>query len=359
MERLRSKGVLAVVTTHHNGLKMYATTTPGVANASVEFDNATLQPTFRLIHGVPGNSSGIDIARRLGLDEAIVSHARQLVSQEHQHVEQFSRHLREQMDQNSKLRAELQEELRSIKMRAAELESKSARAETKRQRELEVARQQAFEGFEKESRKLLNEVRDKYLSVRARRELEKKGAQLREVVNRELAAVAEVEPSDSNGSVPKLAPVLVGSRVQVKRFGQEGTVIAAHGEGQWEVVVGNFKCVVDAKELSPTGAPIAVQDRPDQSAARVTVQMNSPELQSNEINLVGCTVDEAIHRVDKFLDSAFLAAVSQVRLIHGTGMGVLRRALSEWLSNQPYVDKFHPAETGQGGNGVTVVSLKA
>ncbi len=360
VERLRSKGVLAVVTTHHNGLKMYATTTPGVANASVEFDNATLQPTFRLIHGVPGNSSGIDIARRLGLDEALVSHARQLVSQEHQHVQQFSRHLREQMDQNTKLREELQKELLSLRTRTAELESKAARAETQRQRALELARQQAFEGFEKESRKLLNEVRDKYLSVRARRELEKKGAQLREGVNRELAAVAEVEPSDSkNGLAPKIVPVLVGSRVQVKRFGQEGTVIAAHGEGQWEVVVGNFKCVVDAKELSPTGAPIAVQDRPAQSAARVTVQMNSPELHSNEINLVGCTVDEAIHRVDKFLDSAFLAAVSQVRLIHGTGMGVLRRALSEWLSNQPYVDKFHPAESGQGGNGVTVVSLKA
>ena len=359
VERLRSKGVLAVVTTHHNGLKMYATTTPGVANASVEFDNATLQPTFRLIHGVPGNSSGIDIARRLGLDEALVSHARQLVSKEHQHVEQFSRHLREQMDQNTKLRSELQEELRSIRMRTAELESKSARAEMQRQRELELARQQAFEGFEKEARKLLNEVRDKYLSVRARRELEKKGAQLRELVNRELAAVAEVEPSEKNGSALKPSPILVGSKVQVKRFGQEGTVIAAHGEGQWEVVVGNFKCVVDAKELSPTGASVAVQDRPAQSAARVTVQMNSPELQSNEINLVGCTVDEAIHRVDKFLDSAFLAAVSQVRLIHGTGMGVLRRALSEWLSNQPYVEKFHPAETGQGGNGVTVVSLKA
>ena len=250
--------------------------------------------------------------------------------------------------------------MRSLRTRTTELESKSARAETQRQRELELARQQAFEGFEKESRKLLSEVRDKYLSVRARRELEKKGAQLREVVNRELAAVAEVEPSESkNGAALKLGPILVGSKVQVKRFGQEGTVVAAHGEGQWEVVVGNFKCVVDAKELSPTGAPVPVQDRPAQSAARVTVQMNSPELQSNEINLVGCTVDEAIHRVDKFMDSAFLAAVSQVRLIHGTGMGVLRRALSEWLSNQPYVDKFHPAETGQGGNGVTVVSLKA
>src|SRR4030095_6511581 len=197
------------------------------------------------------------------------------------------------------LREQLQEELRSLRTRTTELESKSARAETQRQRELELARQQAFEGFEKESRKLLNEVRDKYLSVRARRELEKKGAQLREVVNRELAAVAEVPSESKTGSAPKLGPVLVGSKVQVKRFGQEGTVIAAPGEGQWEVVVGSFKCVVDAKELSLAGASVAVQDRPAQSAARVTVQMNSPELQSNEINLVGCTVDEAIHRVDK------------------------------------------------------------
>jgi DNA mismatch repair protein MutS2 len=361
VERLRSKGVLAVVTTHHNGLKMYATSTPGVTNASVEFDEASLQPTFRLIHGVAGNSSGIDIASRLGLGEDLVAHARRLVSEEHHQVEQFSRHLREQIDQNAKLRAQLQEELRSLGARTAELESKSARAEAQRQRELERARQQAFEGFEKESRKLLSEVRDKYLSVRARRELEKKGAQLREVVNRELAAAAEVAPVESRGgSEPKSGvPILVGSRVQVKRFGQEGTVIAAHGEGQWEVVVGNFKCVADARELSPTGGSVPVQDRPAQSAARVTVQINSPELQSNEINLVGCTVDEAIQRVDKFLDSAFLAAVSQVRLIHGTGMGVLRRALSEWLSNQPYVDKFHPAEGAQGGNGVTVVSLKA
>ena len=361
VERLRNQGVLAVVTTHHNGLKMYATTTPGVVNASVEFDEASLQPTFRLIHGVPGNSSGIDIARRLGLDDVLVSHARQLVSAEHQQVSQFSRHLREQLDQNRKLRGQLQEELRRAKNRTAELESNSARAEVQRQREVELARQQAFEAFEQESRKLLSEVRDKYLSVRARRELERKGAQLREAVHRELTPVMAVSPESSkHSSTARLGePILVGSKVHVKRFGQEGTVIASHGEGQWEVVVGNFKCVVDARELSSTGGSVPVQERTSQSGTRVTVQMNSPELQSNEINLVGCTVDEAIHRVDKFLDSAFLAAVSQVRLIHGTGMGVLRKALSEWLSNQPYVDKFHPADSGQGGNGVTVVSLKA
>jgi DNA mismatch repair protein MutS2 len=230
VERLRSKGVLAVVTTHHNGLKMYATTTPGVANASVEFDNATLQPTFHLIHGVPGNSSGIDIAGGSDWTGSCLSRPTAHVAGAPA-VEQFSRHLREQMDQNTKLREELQRELLNLRARTAELEGKAARAETQRQRALELARQQAFEGFEKDSRKLLNEVRDKYLSVRARRELDKKGAQLREGVNRELAAVAEIEPSEKNGSAPKLGPVLVGSRVQVKRFGQEGTVIAAHGEG--------------------------------------------------------------------------------------------------------------------------------
>lgn len=362
VERLRSKGVLAVVTTHHNGLKMYASTTPGVGNASVEFDEASLQPTFRLIHGLPGNSSGIDIARRLGLDEALVSHARQLISDEHRQVAQFSQSLREQVDRNARLHSQLEEELGALKRRTSELEVKSARAEAQRQRDLELARQQLFAGFEAESRKLLSEVRDKYLAVRARREIEKKGSQLREAANRGLASVREAQPHEP-GEISTLSatstPILVGSKVHVKRFGQEGTVIAAHGEGQWEVVVGNFKCVVAAAELSPTGAPVPVQERPSRSLARITVQMNSPELQSNEINLVGCTVDEAIHRVDKFLDSAFLAAVSQVRLIHGTGMGVLRRALSEWLSNQPYVDKFYPAESGQGGNGVTVVSLKA
>lgn len=329
VESLRRKGVMAVVTTHHNGLKMYGATTPGVANASVEFDEASLRPTFRLIHGVAGNSSGIEIANKLGLDETLIAHARQLVSEEHKQVEQFSRHLREQMDQNIKLRSQLQQELRSVEARRRELEDKATRLEAKRQRELEQARQQAFEGFEKESRKLLNEVRDKYLSVRARRELEKKGGQLREAVNRELASVAEPQPAaEGAGRAAKLGLlILVGSKVQVKRFGQEGTVVAPHGEGQWEVVVGNFKCVVDARELSPTGASLPPQERLAQTAARVTVQINSPELQSTEINLVGCTVDEAIHRVDKFLDTAFLAAVSQVRLIHGTGMGVLRKAL--------------------------------
>jgi len=361
VERLRQKGAMAVVTTHHNGLKMYASSTERVANASVEFDEASLRPTYRLIHGLPGNSSGLEIANKLGLDEGLIEDARQRVSAEEQQIARFSRQLREQIEQQTKLQARLQAELRGLQARSRELEDKAQREEVRRERELDQARKQAFEAFEKESRRLLGEVRDRYLSIRAKRELEKKGAQLREAVNLELASAREAGashelPQAFAGSTHQL--LVAGSRVRVKRFGREGTILAAHGEGQWEVAVGNFKCVVDTRELEPTSAPAPVEQKP-LAAARITVQMNSPELQSNEINVVGCTVDEALLRVGKFLDTAFLASLSQVRLVHGTGMGILRRALSDWLSTQPYVDKFHAAETSQGGNGVTVVYLKA
>ena len=362
VECLREKRIMAVVTTHHNGLKMYASTTPRVTNASVEFDEASLCPTFRLIHGVPGNSSGIEIARKLGLAETIVEHARQLVSSEQQQIVSFSKYLRKQLDENSTLRDQLQNELKALDDERTALEKLSSHLEAQKRQELERLRQSAVASFESESRKLLSEVRDKYLSVRVRREIERKGAKLREDIHRDLAALSvpvelEAVPEAKTKPLDSRLPVFVGSRVRVKRFGQDGTVVAAHGDNQWEVVVGNFKCVAESRELEPSGieAPLRESSR----KSDVMVQLNSPELQSNEINLVGCTVDEAIHRVDKFLDSAFLASISEVRLIHGTGMGVLRKALSEWLLQQPYVEKFFAAEASQGGRGVTIVSLKA
>jgi DNA mismatch repair protein MutS2 len=362
VECLRQKGIMAVVTTHHNGLKMYASTTPRVTNASVEFDEASLRPTFRLIHGVPGNSSGIEVARRLGLAETIVEHARQLVSSEQQQVALFSRHLREQLDENAKLRDQFRGELKALELERTALEERFSRLEARKQQEWEQLRQSAVASFEGESRKLLGEIRDKFLSVRARREIEKKNAKLREEFHRDLSALSgpaslEAVPAPKAEPLDSRSPVFVGSRVKVKRFGQDGTVVAAHSNNQWEVVVGNFKCLLDSREIEPIGSEAPLHERPRKSA--VMVQLNSPELQSNEINVVGCTVDEAINRVDKFLDSAFLASISQVRLIHGTGMGVLRKALSEWLSQQPYVEKFFAADANQGGNGVTIVSLKA
>ncbi len=364
VENLRRKGVTAVVTTHHNGMKMYASTTPGVTNASVEFDEATLRPTFRLIVGVPGNSSGIEIASKLGLESSIISHARSLISNEEEQITHFSRHLRDQIEKTSKLRSRLENEYRSLESKQKSLEEKYRSLEDRKKREIEQLRQSAFESFDQESRKLVAEIRDKFLSVRARRELEKKASKLRGHVNQELASLNENQNDRTLSGVSSKPlnsgqDINIGTKVMVKRFGQEGTVIAAHSGGQWEVNVGNLKCLADATELIPFGAEAKSVAKPVSSTSRIVVHMSSPELTSNEINVVGCTVDEAIDRVDKFLDSAFLASLSTVRLIHGSGMGRLKRALAEWLLKQSCVEKFCLANPNEGGNGVTVVSLKS
>jgi DNA mismatch repair protein MutS2 len=362
VDDLRQKGVMAVVTTHHNGLKMYASRTPGVLNASVEFDEATLRPTFRLIHGIPGNSSGLEIARRLGLEEALVSRAQQLVSREEQAIAEYSKDLRGEITRVSKLREQIEAERNNLETRRTRLEEDHAEFEKKRRKEIEQSWQRAWDMFQKETKKLISEIQDKYLAVRVRREMERRSAQVRAEVQQQLFSSPEnVEALSSNSPTRAVDLALtVGSKVFVKGLGQEGTLVTALKDQRWEVAVGSLKCVVSSSELEPIEKFAESRAKRFQLhlPARVTVQMNSPEPQTNEINLVGCTVDEAISRADKFLDMACMASMTQVRLIHGSGMGILRKAIAEWLSDQPHVEKFQPAAVNEGGNGVTVVSLK-
>jgi DNA mismatch repair protein MutS2 len=327
-----------------------------VANASVEFDVATLRPTFRLIHGIPGSSSGIEIARRLGLDEELIGLARELVPQEEREVAQFSFLLRQQMEQAGRLKEKLLGERRELERERLELKSRYQKQMEELKRETEKIWQRSRQQFETETQKLLAEIKDKFVAVRARREIEKKGARLREQALAELSQPAtRTNPTSLASPSTEVAALSVGSRVRVKRFGQEGTIVASLKEGEWEVAVGNLKLVARSEELESTGRKEDLQEiRP----ARITVQMSSPELQSNDLNLIGCTAEEAISKTDRFLDQAYLASIPTVRLIHGAGMGILKRALAEWLATQPLVEKFHAASPEQGGNAITVVSLK-
>ena len=361
VERLKTVGSLAIVTTHHSGLKMYASNTPEVSNACVEFDEVSLRPTFRLIHGVPGSSSGIDIAQRLGLEKGIIDNARQLVSSEDRQIVHYSNDLKKQIAENSRLRQDLEYRIRGLETQKTLFEAESKRRLDEQARQFEVMRQNAFANFEKESRKLLAEIGDKYTAVRAKREIERKGSKLREDTHREASqqlsgsfGVNSTEPVENTA-----AHIGVGSRVFVKRLGREGTVVSTQGNATWEVVVGNLKCMARLGEIELRNGSSDLREQPLETKSKVTLQMSNPELNSNEINLLGCTVDEAIDRVDKFLDSAYLASMSQIRLIHGHGRGVLRKALGEWLSQQAYVDKFHLADSSEGGRGVTLVALKS
>ena len=363
VERFRKNGVLTVVTTHHNGLKMYAATTAGVTNASMEFDPKTLRPTYHLIQGIPGNSSGIDIAENLGLDASLISHARGMVSDTEKQIVYYSQHLMEEISRTSRVRSSLQKERQRIETEKKALEAEYRQREEQRRQELDLIKEKAIARFEKEARKLLGDIQDKYLAIRARREIENQASKVRG----DLATELESYPKQGFESTKKNAPTLVleppltfqvGDKVRVARYGQQGVVLAAAGTGKWEVVIGNFKCLLDSSEIEMLEPSLANTTKQPVVDPGIRLNLQSPELSSNEINVIGCTANDAIQRVDKFLDSALVSSIPEVRLIHGSGMGVLRRALSDWLASQPYVSEFHPAAPNQGGSGVTIVTLK-
>ena len=357
LEELRSRGILTVITTHLNGLKRYAFQTERVVNASVEFEQADLRPTYRLIQGIPGNSSGIEMASQLGLPEPLVARARGLVSEPEREISGYARALGQQLMEATGLRNQLETERAALKDGRAQLEKKQRELEESRSREIARCRKQARQRFEKEASKLLAGIRDRFEEARLRSEVRRRSRDLERV------PVNGSRPDESAGSgLPEKekAPregIRAGVRVRVARLGSIGTITGPRGEGRWEVDVGALKCVLKGEELELLELDSSPPPLPREGTRGVSVQFQSGELPSNEINLVGCTADEAIRRADKFLDSALLASLSPVRLIHGSGMGVLRRAISEWLSDQSHVSEFHPAASDEGGNGVTVVSL--
>jgi len=357
LEDLRSRGILTVVTTHLNGLKRYAFQTDRVVNASVEFEQADLRPTYRLIQGIPGNSSGIDMASQLGLPETLIARARGLVSEPEREIAGYARALGQQLTEATRLRNRLELEQAGLKDQRAALEKKQRELEESRSREIARCRKQARQRFEKEAAQLLARIRDRFEEARLRSEVRRRSRDLEEV------QVNGSRPAESSGpGLPERekAPgegIRSGVRVRVARLGSIGTITGPRGEGSWEVDVGALKCVLKGEELEPVGLDSGPPPPVRGGSRGVSVRLQSGELPSNEINLVGCTADEAIRRADKFLDSALLASMSPVRLIHGSGMGVLRRAISEWLSDQSHVSEFHPAASHEGGNGVTVVSL--
>lgn len=357
LEELRSRGILTVVTTHLNGLKRYALQTERVVNASVEFEQADLRPTYRLIQGIPGNSSGIDMASQFGLPKPLLARARGLVSEPEREVAGYARALGRQLTEAARLRSQLELEQAALKDRRAELEKELRDLEESRSREIARCRKQARRRFEKEASQLLTGFRDRFEEARLRSEVRRRSRDLEEVrVNGSRPAESD-SPGLPEREEARREGIRAGVRVRVARLGSMGTITAPRGEGSWEVEVGALKCVLKGEELEPLGLDSGPPPPTRGGARGISVQFQSGELPSNEINLVGCTADEAIRRADKFLDSALLASLSPVRLIHGSGMGVLRRAISEWLSDQSHVSEFHPAASDEGGNGVTVVSL--
>src|SRR6267142_1378158 len=353
LEQFREIGALAIATTHYNRLKVYAETTPDVANAAMEFNEITLDPTYRLLHGLAGASSGLKIAERLQLPRKVLEKATGFLDTADVEAAHYVEELRRRI-------ADLEREKTGLEKERKEFEDW-------KQKELDQVTAQHKEEIARVEKKLEHIVKE--MSERASRELEsvrdesvrkyqKKLAGVKAQATSEIKKEREkIQPASKTeplpGGSPVHAPVQVreGQAVRVASLGVTGTVTSLKGADA-EVLVGSIKLRRPVADLE------VIENAPIRLPQGVHLTVASKQLEKNELNLLGRKVDEAVDMTDKFLDDAFLAQMNQIRIVHGTGTGALRQAIAELLSSHPHVARFEAAPQNLGGRGVTVVTLR-
>ena len=345
LDHLRRRKITSFVATHYSELKSYAHITPGVENASVEFDLETLAPTYVMSIGLPGQSNALAIATRLGLDEGVVREARRLISWEDLEVERYL----------ADIRRAHQEAL------AAAGAAKVARGEAER-KEGELAEElKALEGSRRE---VINEARKQ-----ARRELREAREEVRRLVAeaRKKARSVEVEaklteleeklqPLPPVKKGPPLGALKVGAAVWVEGLGREGEVVGLEGD-LVEIQVGPFRVKADIEDLAASIKDPEGRESPPRERAPGLISLPLSQPVPDFLELRGEKVQEALWRLDKYLDDAFLTGLSSVRIIHGKGKGTLRRLVRQAVESHPLVASYRSGEVDEGGDGVTVVRL--
>jgi len=351
LEALRRIGVLAIATTHYNRLKIYAETTPEVANAAMEFNEATLEPTYRLIHGLAGASSGLKIAERLQMPAAVLRDAEShLESGEKEAVYYIEELRRRILDLESEKKAfELERgEFTALKDRELRQLQNVQKAELARmERRLEEIAKAMTERANRE----LQAIEDDSVRKKFQRKLDNAKAHALSQVREEQAQAIPSFKATPVHNAPSPLPIDVGATVRVRSLKVTGTVAERAGE-EAEVLIGNIRMRRPLEDLE-------IVEKPGiRLPTGVHLSVSSTELQSTEINLLGSRVDDAVERVDKFLDEASLAQAPLVRIVHGTGTGALRNAIIDLLKNHPQVARFESPPQSEGGRGVTIAFLR-
>jgi DNA mismatch repair protein MutS2 len=371
-EHFRQVGCMSVISTHHTSLKVYGANTPGVINASVGFDEATLQPTYELKIGVPGASAGINIAQRLGLNPAIIASARSRLGSQTQDVGRFLDRL------HADLR-DLETERTRMKVREEELEQEKSRLASdgrKEQqakiREMENKLEALFRDFEYHAREAVNAVQDRAAAQKLSKDAERRIAKMRREFREQFDATVVAHATGADRGDPNAQPSLVkhvseGDTVKLKSMGQAAVIKKKIGDNHFDVQMGSMKMRIareDIAEVLTTAHGKAGAQATPVEAARargITVSLQnegSGRTTPSEINVIGRTVDEATSEVEKFVDRAFLAGMPRVRIVHGSGMGILRKALRQYLQKHPHVESVTEPPSNEGGGGATVVELR-
>ncbi|WP_074653780.1 endonuclease MutS2 [Terriglobus roseus] len=363
-ERFLTMGAWSMITTHLTSLKIYAAKHDGVVNAAVGFDERTLAPTYELRMGVPGASSGINIAERLGLDAGMIRAARASVTTQSADIARFLDELHTQLTAVGKERAEIRAREIAVERERQRLESEGKVEQRQRARELEVKLGSLMKEFEAQMRESVKGIEDKTAQRKASAESDRRIARLKREFQESFNQVVVSHVSGADRKLPSAQPhvvreVSVGDTVMLKSMGREAKVDRVIDAKTFEVSIGPMKMRVPKDDISHVTVP-APKQSPIQAASKrgINVVAREPDMVPGEINVIGRTADEARDEVERFLDQAFLAGRPSVRVVHGTGMGILRRSLREYLKKHPHVIGVTEPPYNEGGQGATLVELR-
>ncbi len=362
LSNLHRRNIRTIATTHYSELKVYALSTPGVENGCCEFDVDTLRPTYRLLIGVPGKSNAFAISEKLGLPEEIIEEAKENLTEQQENFEDVIANLESSRTSIEQEQAEIDRCKEEVEELRKELTRKERQLEDNRDNILQKAREDAQEILQEakeyadESIRRINKLgRD----AGSAREMEQERTKLREKVseNRQRTGIKSEKKAAKKLSAKDLQ---IGDDVRVLSLNLTGTVSTLPDQkGNLFVQMGILRSQVNIQDLEKLEeAPTVQPPRTKSHSGGADVKNEKSSTISAELNLIGKTTDEALVELDKYLDDAYIAHLSPVRIVHGKGSGTLRRAVHQYLRRQSTVASFRLGEFGEGDTGVTIVEFK-
>ncbi|WP_445489558.1 endonuclease MutS2 [Niallia sp. 03133] len=351
LDEVNSRGARVIATTHYPELKAYGYNREGVMNASVEFDVETLSPTYKLLIGVPGRSNAFEISKRLGLNEQVIATARAHVSDESNKIENMIASLESSRKHAEEEYKEAQDLLKQAEMLHRDLQKQVMDYYEKKEALQDKAKKQAADIIENAKQEAENVIAD-LRKMQLEKHAEIKEHELIDARKRLSDAAPKIAVKRREASITTNHVFQPGDEVKVTTFGQKGQLLEKISDKEWQVQIGIMKMKVKEKDLEFIKAPKVVETKP-----LATIRGKDYHV-SLELDLRGERFENALSRVEKYIDDSMLAGYPRVSIIHGKGTGALRTGVQEYLKNHRSVKSLRFGEAGEGGSGVTVVELK-
>lgn len=359
---LHKRGITTMATTHYSEIKVYALTTDGVENACCEFDVESLRPTYRLLIGIPGKSNAFAISKKLGLPDYIIKDASARMDADDVQFEDLLSDLEHSRITIEKERAEINAYKQEIQQLKDELKTKSDRLDERRDKILRKANEEAaaiLKDAKEYADQTIKTMNKHGMTVK---ELEKQRSAIRDKMNKRQEKLSVQAAKPKAHKAHDISEFKVGTHVRVLSMNLIGTVTALPSpKGEITVQMGSLSTktkINDLEILVGYKDPEEAKKAPKGAGGSGKIKMSKAASISHEINLLGLTVDEAVAKLDKYLDDAYISRIPQVRIVHGKGTGALRNGVTAYLRGVPYIKSFRLGEIGEGDTGVTIVDFK-